>query len=320
VQIINIHHPYQTDDIYPDDIVLVLGFFDGIHRGHQEVINKGIKIAKERGIKCAVMTFNRHPAFVYRRFDPDTHTYLTPLDRKEDIMRRLGVDILYEVDFTARFGNLPPQQFVDDYIVGWHAKVVVAGFDYTYGKADKANMKTLPGYAKNRFEIVTVEKKEFQNDKISSTRIRRYISEGKVAEANELLGYLYEISGFVIHGDARGRELGYPTANIYPHPYIMVPKRGIYAVKLKVNNEWIDGMASIGYNPTFGHRPSYSIEVHLFNFKEDIYGEDVRVKWVDYLRDEIKFNSADELIQRLEQDELESKEILSNVTLNKLDY
>ncbi len=313
-----IHHPYEEEEIIDEDIVLVLGFFDGVHRGHQAVIRRGIEISREKGIKCAVMTFNRHPAFVYRRFDPDSLAYLTPLDRKEEILKSLGVDVLYEVDFTAKFGNLSPQEFVDRYIVDWHAKVVVAGFDYTYGKAAKANMDTLHTYAKNRFEIVKVDKKTDDEDKISSTRIRRYIGEGKIHQANSLLGYIYETSGFVIHGDARGRELGYPTANIYPHPYVMVPKRGVYAVKMWVNDEWLDGMASIGYNPTFGHRPSYSIEVHIFDFNEDIYGEDVRVKWVDYLRDEIKFNSVEELIEKLDQDELDAKESLAKVKINQI--
>lgn len=313
MEIKRVHHPYKESDIYMGDIVLILGFFDGVHKGHQEVIKTGIQIAKERGLKSAVMTFNRHPAFVYRSFDPDKHMYLTPLDRKEQLMEQLGVDILYEVDFTSSFGSLTPQQFVDDYIVGWHAKVIVAGFDYTYGKAHEANMDTLSVYAKDRFEIVTVKQKSLDDEKISSTRIRRYISEGRMAEANELLGYIYEISGFVIHGDARGRDLGYPTANVYPHPYVMVPKRGVYAVKMWVNGQWHDGMASIGYNPTFGHRPNYSIEVHIFDFSEQIYGEDVRIKWVHYLRDEIKFNSAEDLIVRLEQDELESKECLASI-------
>ncbi|GEK90890.1 bifunctional riboflavin kinase/FAD synthetase [Alkalibacterium kapii] len=310
-----IHHPYKKADIVNEKIVLVLGFFDGVHKGHQAVISKGVEIAEDKGLKCAVMTFNRHPAFVYRRFDPDKHTYLTPLERKEEIMEKLNVDILYEVDFTARFGNLSPQEFVDQYIVEWHADVVVAGFDYTYGKAAEANMNTMDKYAKNRFEIVKVEKKVDAEDKISSTRIRNYINEGKIREANELLGYIYETSGFVIHGDARGRELGYPTANIYPHPYIAVPKKGVYAVKFYVDRKWLDGMASIGYNPTFGDRPSYSIEVHIFDYKADIYGEDVKVRWVDYLRDEIKFNSVEELIKQLKQDEDDVRKILSEVEM-----
>lgn len=318
MEIIKIHHPYDKKDIYSGDIVLILGFFDGVHRGHQAVIKKGVQIAAQKGMKSAVMTFNRHPAFVYRSFDPDKHNYLTPLDRKEKIMENLGVDILYEVDFTSSFGRLSPQEFVDDYIVKWHAKIVVAGFDYTYGKAHLANMDTLHTYADGRFDIIKVEKMQDERDKISSTRIRRYIGEGQIERANNLLGYVYETSGFVIHGDARGRDLGYPTANIYPHPYVMVPKRGVYAVRMLVNEKWHDGMASIGYNPTFGHRPSYSIEVHLFDYSEEIYGEDVSVKWVSYLRDEIKFDSVDALIERLDQDEIEARDCLAKVKINQI--
>lgn len=313
-----IHHPYTKEDIINEKIVLVLGFFDGVHKGHQAVISKGVEIAKNKGLKCAVMTFNRHPAFVYRRFDPDKHTYLTPLERKEEVIRDLNVDILYEVDFTARFGQLSPQDFVDQYIVDWHAEVVVAGFDYTYGKAAEANMNTMATYAKNRFEIVKVEKKVDAEEKISSTRIRTYISEGDITQANKLLGYIYETSGFVVHGDARGRELGYPTANIHPDPYVTIPRKGVYAVKFWVDGEWLDGMASIGYNPTFGDRPNYSIEVHVFDYKEDIYGEDVKIKWVDYLRDEIKFDSVEELIKKLKQDEHDIREILSKVKINQI--
>lgn len=313
MEIRRIHHPYQSSDLYQDEIVLILGFFDGVHRGHQEVIQRGIEIAREKGIKAAVMTFNRHPGIVYRSFDMTQYAYLTPLKRKEELMEKFGIDILYEVNFTSKFGSLSPQEFVDQYIVGWNAKVVVAGFDYTYGKKDIANMETLPDYAKGRFEVVTVSKKEEEQKKISSTRVRQVISDGKIDEANELLGYVYETSGFVIHGDARGRTLGYPTANIYPHPYVFIPKRGVYAVKMYVDDEWHDGMASIGYNVTFESRRSYSVEVHLFDFKKEIYGEDVRVKWVKYLREEIKFNSKEELIEQLEQDELDSKEALANV-------
>lgn len=313
MEIKRIHHPYSVSDIYQGEIVLILGFFDGVHRGHQEVIREGIRIAKEKGMKAAVMTFNRHPGIVYRSFDMNHYAYLTPLKRKEELMESFGIDILYEVNFTSKFGSLSPQEFVDQYIVNWNAKVVVAGFDYTYGKKEIANMDTLPEYAKGRFEVVTVEKKEEEHKKISSTRIRQVISEGKIDEANELLGYIYETSGFVIHGDARGRTLGFPTANIYAHPYVFVPRRGVYAVKMYVDGSWYDGMASIGYNVTFESRRTYSVEVHLFDFKEEIYGEDVRVKWVKYLREEIKFNSSEELIEQLEQDELESKAVLANV-------
>lgn len=311
LEIKKISHPYNPSDIYKNGVVLILGFFDGVHRGHQEVIKEGVKIAKQRGLKSAVMTFNRHPGIVYRSFDPKEHAYLTPIKRKESLIEALEVDILYEVDFTSKLGSLTPQEFVDQYVAGWNAEVVVAGFDYTYGKADIANMEKLKEYAKNRFEVITIDKHTDQDKKISSTRIRQAIAEGKMTTANELLGYIYETSGFVIHGDARGRTLGYPTANIFPHPYVYIPKRGVYAVRMNVHDRWYDGMASIGYNVTFESRRNYSVEVHLFDFNEEIYGEDVRVQWVKYLREEIKFDSKESLIEQLDQDEIDSKETLA---------
>ncbi|WP_027108495.1 riboflavin biosynthesis protein RibF [Lacticigenium naphthae] len=310
MEIIKLHHPYNKKEIPQQDTVLVLGFFDGVHRGHQAVINEGKKIAKEKDLKLAVMTFNRHPAIVYTRFNPDQHYYLTTLQRKETIMEKIGVDILYEVDFTAKFGSLSPQDFVDDYIVGLNAKVAVAGFDYTYGKPEVASMEHLNQYAQNRFEVITVSPKIDKNGKISSTRIRKAIKEGKVGLAADLLGYYFETEGFVIHGDARGRTLGYPTANIYPDPYLLLPKRGVYAVELFVNDKWYRGMASIGYNITFEKRRNYSVEVHLFDFNEVIYGENVRVKWVEFLRDEIKFDSAESLVEQLGLDEIKARDIL----------
>lgn len=318
MEIIKIHHPYRPLEIIQEDIVLILGFFDGIHKGHRKVIETGVRIAKEKGIKSALMTFNRHPAFVYKRFDPEYHYYLTPMKRKEQLIEELGVDVLYEVEFTSSFGSLSPQEFVDQYIVGWNAKAVVAGFDYTYGKADIANMNTLNQYAKNRFEIFKVEELDESNLKISSSRIRQTILEGKVAKANELLGYLYETTGFVIHGDARGRTLGYPTANVLSDPDVFMPKIGVYAVKLQVGNIWYDGMASIGYNPTFGYRKNISVEVHLFDFKKEIYGENVRIKWVKYLRDEERYESKEALIEQLKQDEIDSREVLSKVKINQI--
>lgn len=317
MEIIKLHHPYDKDALYPKEIVLVLGFFDGVHKGHQRVIKRGIEKAKEKNVKCAVMTFNQHPAIVYSKFDPYEHQYLTTLTRKEELMESLGVDILYEVDFTSSLGSLSPQEFVDQYIVGLNAVAAVAGFDYTYGKKTVASMEHLPGYANGRFEVVTVQQKSDHGAKISSTRIRKVLKEGRVDEANELLGYIYEVPGVVIHGDARGRTLGYPTANMYPEPFIILPKRGVYAVKVWVNGVWYDGMASIGYNVTFEKRKNYSVEAHIFDFNEEIYGEHIRVKWVSFLREEVKFASAEQLIEQLEIDERQSRGILSDVNVNK---
>lgn len=311
----------HTDDkgyIVDEDIVLILGFFDGVHLAHQKVIKEGVRIGQERGLKVALMTFNRHPKIVYRKFEPGEYFYLTQPEQKYKHIEALGVDILYNVYFNSEFGNLPPQDFVDQYIVDWNAKVVVAGYDYTYGKPAVAGMEHLPSYAKGRFEIVQVEEEKTTGESISSTAIRQYIKEGNVEKANNMLGYTYETLGFVVHGEARGRELGYPTANVRPHPNTLLPGIGVYAVWFTVKGQTYGGMASIGYNVTFSNQRNLSTEVYIFDFNEEIYGDDVKIEWVAYLRDEEKYNGAEALIKQLQQDERNAKEILKNAPLKEV--
>lgn len=311
MQIIKLKHPYSKKEIINEDIVLILGFFDGVHLAHQQVIKKGVEIARDRGLKTALMTFNRNPSLVYRKLSQRNYTNLTQPEQKAKIIEKLGVDILYEVFFNSEFGNLAPEEFVDQYIVDWHAKVVVAGYDYTYGKPNIASMEHLPQHAKGRFEVVKVGEEKEEGTTISSTIIRQYVRDGEIAKANKMLGYNYETLGFVIHGDARGRLLGFPTANVYSGPYTLIPHPGIYAVWFNVKGKRYMGMASIGYNITFKTDQELSIEVNIFDFDEEIYGDDIKIEWVSYLRGEKRFNSADELISQLQEDEVKSREILS---------
>ncbi len=307
MNIIKMHHPYKKADIPNGDIVLALGFFDGVHKGHQQVIKTAKKIANEKQLKLAVMTFNQHPSIVFKKVHPEEIKYLSTIERKEELIAELGVDILYEVDFTSSFASLSPQQFVDQYIVGLRAKVAVAGFDYTFGKKEVASMEHLPSYAHNRFEVVTVGELTDQDKKISSTRIREAMDQGRMSQVNELLGYTYAVPGVVIHGDARGRTLGYPTANIDIDSSIRLPKTGVYAVEIKIGQQWHTGMASIGYNITFETNRQLTVEINIFDFKKDIYGEQVMVKWYKRLRDEKKFPSVSALIEQLKQDEKETR-------------
>ncbi len=165
MKIIKLRHPYQANEIPEDEVVLALGFFDGVHRGHQEVIGRAKNIADKNNLKLAVMTFNQHPSIVFKKLDPDQHKYLSTVSRKEELMDKIGVDYLYEVDFTSAFASLSPQDFVEQYIINLHAKTVVAGFDYTFGKKEVASMEHLPMYANNRFDIVVVEKQTLKEKK-----------------------------------------------------------------------------------------------------------------------------------------------------------
>lgn len=307
-------HPYDIDDIQKEPIVLILGFFDGVHRGHQAVIKRGVQIAKEKGLKSALMTFNRHPSIVYRSFSPEDYGYLTLDDEKQKRIRDLGVDYYYQIEFTSSFGGLSPQQFIDQYIVDWRADTVVAGFDYTYGPADIANMQTLPDYAKGRFEIECVGKQMSNGEVISSTRIKENIRRSEIELANRDLGYIYLTRGFVIHGAGRGKHLGYPTANIFSDPpHQILPGIGVYAVKVELNGQSHTGMASIGYNVTFEEKKRLNIEINLFDFDQKIYGENLVIEWHQYLRGESKFNHVDELIDQLSKDEIDCRQYFANL-------
>lgn len=303
MQVINLHNLTAVQAASEDPVVLALGFFDGVHRGHQRVIATARKVAQQRGVKLAVMTFDQHPSVVFDHADPAHVRYLTTVAQKTALMAEMGVDVLYVMDFNAKVGALPPQRFVDQLLVGLHAQAVVAGFDYTYGPADVANMQWLPEYARGRFEVIEVPKATLDDQKISSTRIRKALDAGDIDEANLLLGYQYETSGQVVHGEARGRTLGFPTANVAHSSNTRVPGIGIYATMVQVGQQWIAGMASVGRNVTFGDDRPITVEINLLDFHGDLYGQNVTVRWGHRMRGEIKFDGADGLIAQLNKDE-----------------
>ncbi len=251
-------------------IVLAMGFFDGVHRGHQAVIKRAREIAREKGLPLVVLTYDHAP------------------------------------------GIVSPQQFVDEYLVGFHAQTVVAGFDHTYGKEDIASMKLLPKYAAGRFEVVTVPKftEDGSQEKVGSREIRKLIDAGNVEAANQALGYPYQTTGLVVHGLARGRTLGFPTINVEHPEEERIPGIGVYAVKVKLGKKWYDGMASVGHNITFGDANQLTVEINLFDFQQMVYGEEVVIRWYQYLRGEEKFTGADALVAQMKQDEQNARHIL----------
>ena len=307
MQVIELVHPYAPTQIKPTPVVLALGFFDGVHRAHQAVIETAQKVARKKKMPLAVMTFNIHPAIVYRHVNEASFRYLSTTERKQELMADLGVDILYVVHFNPAFAKLAPQAFVDQYLVALHADTVVAGFDYTYGQRAVANMQTLASFAQDRFEIVTVAEHDYQGTKIGSTLIREELDRGQIDAANQLLGYIYRTTGEVVHGEARGRELGFPTANIAATQPERLPGIGIYAVRMFVRDQWYLGMASIGRNVTFHDDNPVTVEINLLDFNGDIYAETVRVEWHHYLRGEVKFESAAQLIEQLHQDKADTR-------------
>lgn len=315
MKIIYLHHPYNQNQIKDKNVVLAMGFFGGVHLGHQAVLKQARKEADQRDLPLAAMTFDHHPSVVFPKPGLDGTIYLSSVERKAELMQKFGVDLLYVVSFTSNLAKLSPQDFVDQYMAQLHAKVIVAGFDYTYGPREIADMDHLPTYAKDRFTIVTVPELLLDGEKVSSTRIRTDLKQSNVDHANLFLGYTYQTTGLVVHGEARGRTLGFPTANILSDPKSRIPGIGIYAVRIKIGSKWWPGMASIGRNVTFGEHRPITIEINIFDFDQEIYGEMVRVDWYHYVRGEIKFDAVEGLIEQLKLDEKNIRQYFANLTI-----
>jgi riboflavin kinase / FMN adenylyltransferase len=312
VEVIKITHPHHFSKEQFKPMVIALGYFDGVHLGHRKVIDTATRIATEKGVKSAVMTFTPHPSVILKKVEKVE--YITPLEEKIKIISDLQVDYLFVINFTSEFANLLPQEFVDQYLIDLGAVHVVAGFDYSYGKLGKGTMETLPFHSREAFNFTVVPKLESHDEKISSSLIRKNIKNGGLDTLPDLLGRFYTTTGFVIHGDKRGRTIGFPTANIDLHEDYILPPLGVHAVRIMVKGEWHEGVCNIGYKPTFNkeqtHRPA--VEVHIFDFAHQIYGENVTIEWRKYLRTEQKFAGIDELVAQIERDKQNSLQYFEN--------
>ncbi|WP_313891221.1 riboflavin biosynthesis protein RibF [Psychrobacillus sp.] len=304
-----VHHLSYPNHLYSnvnnDAYSLAIGFFDGVHRGHQAVIQQAIDKGKELNIKTAVMTFDPHPSLVLGK-SKEKVFYITPLEQKIGILKELQVDALFVVRFTSDFSKLTPAQFIDSFITHANVKNVTAGFDFTFGAFGKGTMEHMEQLADGRYTVSIVEKQQCTGDKISSTRIRAELKTGNMEEVKELLGRPFMLSGVVVHGDKRGRTINFPTANVQLMEGQFTPATGVYAVKICVQEKWHNGVCNVGYKPTFNNpdEKKLSIEVHIINFDQSIYGEEVIVHWYKRIRSEQKFNGIDELKMQIGKDKL----------------
>lgn len=282
-----------------EDTVLVLGYFDGLHKGHQTLFKEAKKIADEKGLKIAVLTFPESPKLAFVRYQPELMLHLNHPEERAAHLENLGVDYLYLIDFTSHFSKNRAQEFFDKYVSALKAKAVVAGFDYHFG-SDKRKAEELADYFDGRIVIVLSVNQD--DEKISSTRIRETIQNGDVAKAHQLLGYPLSTRGIVVHGNARGRTIGYPTANLAPLDRVILPADGVYVVDVEHNGKIYRGMASVGKNVTF-EGDELRFEANLFDFAEEIYGDTIRIIWLDKIRDMVKFDGIEELVTQLKSDE-----------------
>src|SRR5574337_1088740 len=249
--------------------ILVLGYFDGLHRGHQTLFDKARELAAEKKATISVLTFPESPILVFEKFNENLLKQLTSKEKRNQLFEENGVDFLYFTDFTSHFAKLTSHDFIEKYLKKLAISAIVIGFDYQFG-SDHGSLAQLSEY-----DAYQVSELTDMGEKISSSRIRQAIIDGDVTLANRLLGYNYEISGLVVHGEARGRTIGYPTANIESKSMQYLPLIGVYVVDIAVGDKKYRGMASIGYNDTFGGK-NKTLEVNIFDFHDEIYGETVR--------------------------------------------
>ena len=245
------------------------------------------------------MTFNESPKIALEPYHPDLFLHILNPAERERKLKREGVEELYLLDFSSQFASLTAEEFFATYIKAMNAKIIVAGFDYTFG-SDQKTAEDLKDYFDG--EVIIVPPVEDEKGKISSTRIRQAILDGNVKEAGELLGAPLPSRGMVVHGNARGRTIGYPTANLVLLDHTYMPADGVYTVDIEIKRKLYRGMASVGKNVTFDGEEE-RFEVNIFDFDEDIYGETVTVYWLDRIRDMVKFDSVEQLVKQLEEDE-----------------
>lgn len=294
----------------PEAYALAIGFFDGLHKGHQTVIQTAIDKAKEQNIKSAVMSFDPHPSHVLGG-GKNKVGYITPYEEKVNILTALGVDVLFVVQFDEQLASLSPAKFIDVFIKQLGVKHVIAGFDYSFGAKGSGTMVDMAELSDGMYETTVVGKVTDQKDKISSTRIRKLLSEGKVEEASVLLGRNFRTVGKVIHGDKNGRKLGFPTANVLPPEDSILPLNGVYAVHLIVDGQVYNGVCNVGVKPTFDKKHEHvMVEVHVLDFDGDLYDQDVIVEWLHFIREEKKFDSFEELIAQINQDKAYVQQLL----------
>ncbi|WP_312680766.1 bifunctional riboflavin kinase/FAD synthetase [Lactococcus taiwanensis] len=281
---------------FDEELILVLGYFDGLHLGHQALFAEARKVATVLNLKIAVLTFPEKPTLTFEKFSPDMLLKLTSDQKRADLFAENGVDYLVFKDFTSDFAHQTSEEFSKNVVLKFNPKVVITGFDYTTG-SDMQNLKSTEDY-----RVIIIPEQADDQGKISSTRIRKAVEEGEISQANALLGYAYETTGLVVHGFARGRQLGYPTANLVIKDFIHLPAVGVYTCDVLFRGERHRGFASIGYNDTFNGTEK-TVEVHIFDFSGEIYGEKLTVLWLDKIRDMIKFENMEQLIAQMKEDE-----------------
>lgn len=304
---------YNTSNFISDTKTYVtIGTFDGVHFGHQKIIEKLVFEAKKAQKKSVVLTFFPHPRMVLQK--DASVKLINTIDERANLLEKTGLDYLIIHPFSVEFSRMTALEFVRDILVNQLniAKLII-GYDHHFGKNREGNITQLSEYSDvYNFDVEEIPAQDIDEVSVSSTKIRRALESGNLQTANHYLGYPFMLNGTVVNGKKLGGKIGYPTANIaIEEPYKLIPKTGVYVVKSTINENVVFGMMNIGNRPTVDGNYQ-TIEVHFFDFNEDLYGKKLRIDLLYFLRDEQKFDSISLLVNQLKNDEKNAKNYLKN--------
>jgi riboflavin kinase/FMN adenylyltransferase len=283
--------------------VVTIGTFDGVHVGHQKIINRLVHIAETNKLQALVLTFFPHPRMVVQK--DSSIKLINTIDEKAAQLQQLGVDHLVLKEFTKTFSRLSALEYVRDVLVNkLKVKHIIVGYDHHFGRNRTATIEDLIEFGKfYGFEVTQIDAQEVGDVAVSSTKIRAALREGNMRVANDFLGYNFMLTGTVVKGKGLGANLSFPTANIFiEEPYKLIPKQGVYLVQSKIENQLVYGMMNIGKNPTVSRDNKTHIEVHFFNLDANLYSKTLKIELLEHLRSEIKFPNIEALKVQLEKD------------------
>ena len=293
--------------------ILTLGTFDGVHIGHKKILERITQNTENGKYESLVLTFFPHPRMVLQ--DQSEIRLLNTITEKTKLLEQTGIENLIIHPFDENFSRLTAEEFVHSILVDqFHIQKIIIGYDHRFGRNRTANIDNLIAFGEQYgFEVEQISAQEIQDVSVSSTKIRNALQEGNMALANDYLGYSYFFTGEVVRGKQLGRTIGFPTANIkIDEDYKLIPKTGVYVVKAIVEQKEVFGMMNIGFNPTVDGQKQ-TIEVHLFDFDDTIYGKKIEVSMLQYLREEQKFGSVEQLKEQLNQDKIAALDFVSQV-------
>ena len=288
------------------DSIISIGSFDGVHLAHKTIFDKMSILKKQKNSKSIVITFNPLPKFVLQDKNINQNYLLTELENKNNLIKEAGIDVLVILSFTKKTALITAENFLNKIIHCFNPSHFVMGYNHNFGHKRKGDVDFIQSQSNNRFKVHLIKEQMNSNgDSISSTKIRKYISIGKIEKANILLGRQYSFRGFVVKGQGIGRKINFPTINTKPlNDYQLTPFRGVYFVNLTIENQLYSGMCNIGFKPTLTNSKEESIEVHIFSvgIAKDFYKKEVEIFFIKYLRNEIKFKNLEFLRRQLEKD------------------